>query len=215
MADIPGIIEGASEGAGLGHDFLRHIDRCRLIIHIVDISGSEGRDPASDFETINEELRRYNPELAQRPQIVAANKNDILQDAGAFETFRDYIKKQGFNCFTISAATNAGVKELINAAASTLAKLPPVAVFEPEYVPKKHLKGSPEDLVVKVFDDVWTIEGEWMERLVQNVNFSDHESRMFFERTLRNAGVYKRLEDMGIKEGDTVSIYNLEFEYYF
>jgi GTP-binding protein len=113
----------------------------------------------------------------------------------------------------ISAAANTGVKELVNAVAAELAKLPPVTVFEPEYVPKEKLPGAPEDLVIKVYDDIWTIEGEWMERLVRNVNFSDHESRMYFDRVLRNNGVYQRLEDMGINEGDTVSIYNLDFEY--
>jgi len=213
MADIPGIIEGASEGAGLGHDFLRHIDRCRLIIHIVDISGSEGRDPIQDFETINEELRRYNPELFERPQLVAANKRDIVQDPEMVERFKSYIEGRGYRLFLISAATNSGVRELVNAAAAELSNLPPVVVFEPEYVPKPNLRGSPEDLVIEAFDDVWSIEGLWMEQLIQNVNFSDHESRMFFERVLRNAGVYKRLVDMGIKDGDTVSIYNLEFEY--
>ena len=213
MADIPGIIEGASEGAGLGHDFLRHIDRCRLIIHIVDISGSEGRDPIEDFKKINEELRKYNPELSGRPQLIAANKCDIAQNNEIAERFKDYIEEKGYKLFMISAATNAGIKELVNATAAELCKLPPVTIFKPEYIPKLTLQGSPEDLVIEVYDDVWSIEGQWMERLMQNINFSDHESRMYFERVLRNAGVYQRLEEMGIKDGDTVSIYNLEFEY--
>ena len=213
LADIPGIIEGASEGAGLGHDFLRHIDRCRLIIHVVDISGSEGRDPVSDFERINEELRKYSPELSKRPQIIAANKCDIAYDDKATERFMSYIKERGSSLFLISAATNMGIRELVNAAMDELGRLPPIAMFEPDYVPKQRFQGRPEDLVIEVFGDVWTIDGPWMERLVQNVNFSDFESRMFFERVLRNAGVYQRLIDMGIKEGDTVSIYNLEFEY--
>ena len=213
LADIPGIIEGASEGVGLGHDFLRHIDRCRLIIHVVDISGSEGRDPISDFETINEELRRYSPELSARPQIVAANKLDIAFNEELMIRLQKYVEDHGFKMFVISAATNTGIRELINYVAAELNKLPPVTVFEPEYVPKRRTGGSPEDLAIEVYDDVWSIEGPWMERLVQNVNFSDYESRMFFERVLRNAGVYQRLRDMGIKEGDTVSIYNLEFEY--
>jgi GTP-binding protein len=211
-ADIPGIIEGASGGAGLGYDFLRHIDRCRLIIHIVDISGSEGRDPVSDFETINEELRQYNPELSSRPQLVAANKSDIAQAPEVIKRFTGYIEKKGYRLFLISAATNSGIKDLVNAAALELSKLPPITIFEPEYIPKQDIRGNPDDLDIKVFDDVWSIEGLWMERLISNVNFSDHESRMFFERVLRNAGVYQRLEDMGIKDGDPVSIYNLEFE---
>ncbi|MCL2402539.1 MAG: GTPase ObgE [Oscillospiraceae bacterium] len=213
MADIPGIIEGASDGAGLGHDFLRHIDRCRLIVHVVDISGIEGRDPVADFETINDELQKFNPELASRPQIVAANKCDIVTDDAEAERFREYVESRGYKLFMISAAANTGVKELVNAVAAELVKLPPVTVFEPEYVPQEKLTGTPEDLVIQAYDDIWTIEGEWMERLVQNVNFSDHESMMFFDRTLRNSGVYQRLEDMGIAEGDTVSIYNLDFEY--
>jgi len=213
LADIPGIIEGASGGAGLGHDFLRHIDRCRLLIHIVDISGSEGRDPIEDFETINEELSRYDSQLAQRPQLIAANKCDIAQDEEAIERFKGYIEERGFSLFMISAATGDGVRELVNAAAAELVKLPPVTVFEPDYIPKPRMQGSPEELIIEVFDDVWTIEGRWIEWLIQNVNFSDHESMMYFERVLRNAGIYLRLEEMGIKEGDTVSIYNLEFEY--
>jgi len=213
IADIPGIIKGASEGAGLGHDFLRHIDRCRLLVHVVDLSGSEGRDPIEDFNTINEELRRYSPELAERPQIVAANKCDIALDEEEVGRFKSFIEERGYSLFIISAATNKGVRELVNAIAAKLAELPPVTVFEPEYVPKPRMQGSPEELVIEVFDDVWSIEGRWIEWLMQNVNFSDNESMMYFERVLRNAGVYQRLEEMGIKDGDTVSIYNLEFEY--
>ena len=211
LADIPGVIEGASSGAGLGHDFLRHIDRCRLLIHMVDISGSEGRDPIEDFKMINEELRRYDPELAGRPQIVAANKCDIAYDEEAKARFSNFVAGSGLKLFFISAAMSAGVRELINETAAQLSKLPPVTVFEPDYVRKPRTQGSPEELVIEVYDDVWTIEGRWIEWLIQNVNFSDHESMMYFERTLRSAGVYQRLEDMGIKEGDTVSIYNLEF----
>ena len=213
IADVPGIIEGASAGAGLGYDFLRHIDRCRLLIHMVDISGSEGRDPIEDFSAINNELRTYNPELAARPQLVAANKCDIAQNEEIVKRFREYIESLGYKLFLISAATNKGVDELIKTAAEELSKLPPVTVFMPEFTPKHDLQGSPDDLSIQVYDDVWTIDGPWMERLVRDVNFSDYESRMFFDRVLRNSGVYKRMEDMGIKEGDTVSIYNLEFEY--
>jgi GTP-binding protein len=213
VADIPGIIEGASGGAGLGYDFLRHIDRCRLIIHIVDISGSEGRNPVEDFKTINEELRMYNPELANRPQLVAANKFDIALDEEIISQFEKYIEDNGYKLHMISAATSKGLKELINSAAAELSKLPPITRYESDYVPKQRMRGSPEELVIENFDDVWTIEGVWIERLMQNVNFSDHESRMFFDRTLRGAGVFKRLEELGINDGDTVSIYNMEFDY--
>jgi GTPase len=213
MADIPGIIEGASEGAGLGHDFLRHIDRCRLLIHVVDVSGSEGRDPITDFKTINSELEQYSPELHKRPQIVAANKIDIVGDPDMLKKFRAFIKKQGLELFEISAATNSGVKELVNAAAAKLAHLPPVLVYEPEYVEKPELDTKPEDIKIEVIDDVWMIEGKWLEKLVRNTNFTDTESMAYFDKNLRNAHVFERLEELGIKEGDTVSIYNLEFDY--
>ncbi len=214
MADIPGIIEGASEGAGLGHDFLRHIDRCRLLIHVVDASGSEGRNPIEDFDAINAELERYSPELASRPMLVAANKCDIIFDQKLFDDFKAYIAQKGYPFFEISAATHAGVKELIEAAAASLSELPPVTIFEPDYIEPELTLDTAEDLSISVYDDVWVIEGGWMERLVRNINFSDYESRMFFDKTLREAGVYDKLEERGIKEGDIVSIYNLEFEYH-
>ncbi|MDR2589957.1 MAG: GTPase ObgE [Oscillospiraceae bacterium] len=214
MADIPGIIEGASDGAGLGHDFLRHIDRCRLLVHIVDISGSEGRNPIEDFKTINDELKKYNSELAERPQIVVANKCDLVFDGvNLASKFEKYIAEHGYKLFKISAATHAGVQDLINYIAKELKNLPPVVHYESDYVPKQKIQGKPEDLVIENYDDVWTIEGAWIERLMQNINFSDYESRMFFDKVLRNAGVFKRLEEMGIKSGDTISIYNIEFEY--
>ena len=213
LADIPGIIEGASDGAGLGHDFLRHIDRCRLILHIVDISASEGRDPVEDFITINKELQSYSPELAERPQIVVANKSDIAQDEELTERFKSFIKEQGYELFMISAAANTGIKELVNATAAKLSSLPPITVFKSDYIPKPKIQGTPEDLVYENFDDVWTIEGAWLERLMQNVNFDDYESRMYFNRVLKNAGVYKKLEELGINDGDTISIYNMEFDY--
>lgn len=213
MADIPGIIEGASEGAGLGHDFLRHIDRCRLIIHVVDVSGREGRDPAEDFETINAELRQYNPELGTRPQIVAANKCDIAQDGETLHRFRGYMKERGAAFFEISAATGSGVRELVYEAARRLRALPPITVFEPDYIAPAPMPESAEDTVITIDGDVWSLEGKWLERLVRNTNFGDYESRMFFNRTLENGGVFARLEEMGIEDGDTVSVYNIEFEW--
>lgn len=213
MADIPGIIEGASEGAGLGHDFLRHIERCRLIIHVVDVSGSEGRDPIEDFKAINEELARYSEALASRPQLVAANKIDILEDAGLLEKLKAYAADNGYRLFEISAASHAGVKELIYAAAEELKKLPPIEVFEPEYVEPEILLESADDLSIEVEDNIFFIEGPWMERLLDRVNLSDSESRLYFDRVLRTSGVFERLEAMGINEGDTVVIYNWEFEY--
>jgi len=213
MADIPGIIEGAAEGAGLGHDFLRHIDRCRLIIHVVDASGSEGRDPITDFETINDELRRYNPELASRPQLVAANKCDIAAGGETLDAFREYITKKGLPLYEISAAAHTNVKQLMQAAAAQLRELPPIIEYEPEYIPPAALPGKPEETAITHEDDVWFLEGEWLERLVRNTNFSDNESRGFFNRSLEAGGVFARLNEMGIEEGDTVSIYDLEFDW--
>ena len=215
LADIPGIIEGASDGAGLGHDFLRHIDRCRLLIHLVDVSGSEGRDPVEDFETINAELERYSPQLASRPQLVAANKCDLLDDAGRenLERLRAHVEGMGLRLFEISAAATTGTRELMRAAAAELQHLPPIAVYEPDYVPPAPDPGRAEDVQIKREGDTWYLEGEWLARLVASVNFSDYESRMYFDRNLRAAGIYDRMEAMGIRDGDTVSIYDIEFEY--
>ncbi len=214
MADIPGIIEGAAEGAGLGHDFLRHIDRCRLIVHIVDVSGSEDRDPVEDFEKINEELCRYSPELASRPMLVAANKTDLLPpESGRLERLRAHVVGKGCAFFAISAATAAGTRELMRAVARRLAQLPPVTVYEPEYVKPQAEAGDAAELKIERFDDLWIVSGAWLERLVADVNFSDYESRMYFDRQLRRSGLFDRLEAMGIEEGDTVSIYDVEFTY--
>ena len=214
MADIPGIIEGAAEGAGLGHDFLRHIDRCRLMIHVVDVSGSEDRDPVEDFEKINAELREYSPELAERPMIVAANKIDLLPpDSDNLERLRAYVTERGYELYEISAATTAGTRDLMKVVAGKLAQLPPVIVYEPEYVKPLAEAGGVEELTIEQFDDVWSVSGPWMERLLGDVNFDDYESRMYFDRQLRKSGLFARLEEMGIQDGDTVSIYNWEFTY--
>ena len=214
MADIPGIIEGASEGAGLGHDFLRHIDRCRLLIHLVDVSGSEGRDPVEDFDTINAELHEYSPELASRAQIVAANKCDLLgDDRENIDRLREHVEALGYEFFEMSAATHNGTHELVSVAAAKLQELPPVIRFEADYVPPEPVIDTSEQLTIEQFDDVWVVEGAWMQRLLGSINFDDNESRMYFDRVLRESGVFERTEAMGIKDGDTVSIYNLEFEY--
>ena len=214
MADIPGIIEGASEGAGLGHDFLRHIDRCRLLIHLVDVSGSEGRDPVEDFDAINAELREYNPELAERPQIVAANKCDLLgDDRENIERLKSHVEELGYSFFEMSAVTHEGTRELIRECAGRLTTLPPVMHYEADYVPPEPVVDTSEELSIENFDDMWIVEGPWLQRLVATVNFSDYESRMYFDRILREAGVFKRREAMGVKDGDTVSMYDLMFEY--
>lgn len=213
IADIPGIIEGAADGAGLGHDFLRHIDRCRLLVHVVDAAGSEGRNPIDDYNKINQELSMYSASLASRPQIVAANKCDISGNGEMLAQFKDYIISQNIPFFEISAATHHNLKPLMNKISEELSKLPPIRIYEPEYIPKPIEPDTSEEIKIEHYEDVWIIEAKWIERLIQNTNFSDYESRMHFDRTLRQAGVYDRLETLGINEGDTVSIYNLEFEY--
>ena len=214
MADIPGIIEGASEGAGLGHDFLRHIDRCRLLVHIVDVSGSEDRDPVDDFEKINEELRQYSPDLAARPMIVAANKADLLPpDSDNLERLKAHVEAQGYEFYVISAATTQGTRELMKTIAGKLAALPPVTIYEPEYVKPLAEAGDANDLRIERYDDLWVVSGQWLQKLLNDINFDDYESRMYFDRQLRKSGLFDRLEEQGIEDGDTVSIYDFEFDY--
>ena len=215
MADIPGIIEGASEGAGLGHDFLRHIDRCRLLVHLVDVSGSEGRDPVVDFDAINAELAQYSPDLAKRPQIVCANKSDLLDpDSDNLTRLRSHVEAQGYTLLEISAAAHQGTAELVKKVAQMLSVLPPVTVYDPEYVPKPPVIDASAPLDIQRADDgTWLVEGPWLQRLMANVNFADYESRMWFDKTLRQSGLFQQLEDMGIQDGDTVSMYDFEFEY--
>ena len=214
MADIPGIIEGAAEGAGLGHDFLRHIDRCRLLIHVVDVSGSEDRDPVADFEAINRELADYSEELAARPMIVAANKADLLPpDSDNLQRLQKAAEEAGCPFYVISAGTTKGTRELMRAAAGMLRQLPPVKVFEPEYVEEIAQAVRPEDFQIEHYGSTWLVTGEWISRLVENINFDDYESRNYFDQQLRRCGLFARLEEEGIQEGDTVDIYDFEFEY--
>ena len=213
LADIPGIIEGAADGAGLGHDFLRHIDRCRLLIHVVDVSGCEGRDPIEDFEAINAELQQYSPELAQRKMIVAANKVDILEDTTMLDKLRAHVEAKGMEFFEMSAAAHQGTRELMKKAAEELANLPPVVVFEPTFVERAPEILTTDEVSIERYDDTWVIEAPWLERLISNVNFGDYESRNWFDRKLRESGLFDKLEAMGIQDGEIVSLYDLEFEY--
>ena len=213
LADIPGIIEGAAEGAGLGHDFLRHIDRCRLLIHVVDVSGSEGRDPVADFEAIQAELKEYGSGLENRPMLVAGNKVDIAADRSALEALRTHVEGLGLPFYEISAAAQQGTRELMYAAARELEHLPPITVYEPTYVERPPEVDMSEPLEITHEDDTWLVEGPWLQRLMANVNFGDYESRNWFDRMLRQSGLFDRLEEMGIQDGDIVSLYNLEFEY--
>jgi GTP-binding protein len=214
MADIPGIIEGAAEGAGLGHDFLRHIDRCRLIVHIVDVSGSEDRDPVEDFEKINRELAEYSPELASRPMIVAANKLDLLApDSDNLKRLRAHVEAQGLELYEISAGTTQGTKQLMRTVANKLRDLPPVTIYEADYVKPLAEAGDSGELSIQHFDDTWDVSGPWLAQLINDINFADYESRMYFDRQLRKSGLFEKLEEMGIQDGDTVSIYDFEFDY--
>ena len=213
MADIPGIIEGAAEGAGLGHDFLRHIDRCRLLIHVVDVSGSEGRDPVADFEAINEELKQYSPQLAGRKMIVAANKVDIMEDDSLLDRLRSHVEGLGLELVEISAAAHQGTRELMLRTAQLLQELPPVTVYEPTYVERPPEVDTDGAVDIQEFDGTWVVDAPWLQRLIANVNFGDYESRNWFDQKLRQSGLFDKLEEMGIKDGDIVSMYDLEFEY--
>lgn len=213
MADIPGIIEGASEGVGLGFDFLRHIERTRLLIHVVDISGVEGRNPIDDFKKINNELRNYDVKLWDRPQIIAANKSDMLYDEKVFENFKNELNKMGYDkVFKISAATREGVDDLIKEAARILST-----------IPVKDLEIDPEDMYVeedKKFtynirkeNGIFIIEGSFVDRLLRSVNVNDPDSLRYFHKVLKNKGIMDELKELGIEDGDTVRLNDFEFEF--
>jgi len=212
-ADIPGLIEGASDGLGLGHEFLRHVDRCRLLIHVVDISGREGRNPIEDIELINRELEQYSPELASRKQIIAANKIDLVEDEEMLDAFKKYAEENGYLVVYISAATGENVKTLVETAYTELTALPPVKVYEAEYVEEEFDDPTNHDFTVTNVNGVYVVEGDWLYRVMGNINFGDRESLMYFQRVLRNNGVIKALEEKGATDGDTVSIYDFEFDF--
>ena len=213
MADIPGLIEGASDGAGLGHQFLRHVDRCRLLVHIVDVSGSEGRDPRADFAVINDELKKFDPDLAQRPMIVAGNKCDMATDEQVAE-FGDFVRAQGYEFFPIMAAIRYGVDDLLNEIRARLAQLPPVVRYEPEPEPQP----APESLgkhpvQIRREGNVYFVEAPWLLQVLRTIRFDDSESMQYFERVLNECGVIDALRAAGCAEGDTVSMYDLEFDF--
>lgn len=213
MADIPGLIEGASDGAGLGHTFLRHVERCRLIIHVVDVSGSEGRDPIEDFEKINLELSNFSPEFADKPQIVAANKADIASDE-QIRKFTEYIAKKGLKCFVISAATSKGTRELAEYAARELDKLPPIVRFEPQPIPLSEIESKKNSFTIERLDDgSFHVEGEFLLPILRGINMDDYESLQYLQRVLNFSGINDELIRRGVRDGDTVSLYDLEFEY--
>ena len=213
IADIPGLIEGASEGVGLGHEFLRHVERCRMLIHIVDVAASEGRDPKEDFEKINFELERFNPELAKRPQIVVGNKIDLATEEQRNE-FREYIEKQGLEYFEMCAPIQEGTKEVINAAAAKLATLPAVKRFESEEIPLDVvLKKKNTGFTVTEEDGVYIVDAPWLASIIARTDLDDYESLQYLQRVLISSGIIDALREKGIEEGDTVSIYDFEFEF--
>lgn len=213
MADIPGLIEGASEGAGLGHQFLRHVDRCRLLVHVVDVSGSEDRDPKQDFAVINEELKKFDPDLAARPMIVAGNKCDLATDEQIAE-FGDFVRAQGYVFFPIMAAIRYGVDELLNEIRARLATLQPVIRYEPEPLPQLQPEQIGKHPVqIRRDGNVFFVEGDWLLQVLRTVRFDDYESMQYFERVLNECGVIDALRAAGCTEGDTVSLYDLEFDF--
>ena len=215
VADIPGLIEGASEGLGLGHEFLRHVDRCRLLLHVVDVSGLEGRDPITDIETINAELARYDEGLASRPQIIVANKSDMIESGTTdIEAFEQYVRDSGRKLVYISALNGENLDELVRVTAEALETLPPLTVYEAEYTEEDSAVPAGErETVVRRENDTYYVEGEWLYNLMGQVNTEDYESLSFFSRVLQKAGVIDMLEAKGCKDGDTVNIYDFEFDF--
>ncbi len=213
-ADIPGLIEGAADGAGLGHAFLRHVDRCRLLLHVVDISCFEGRDPIEDIKMINEELARYSEALSMRPQIIVANKVDMLdRDAVDIDAFEAYVKENHWELCYVSAATGEGIEEMVNLAAEQLKDLPPMLVYEGEYEPEDAYVGGGKETSIRRENNTFFVEGDWLFNLMGQINFDDYESLNFFQRVLKKSGVFEQLEAHGCTDGMTVSIYDFEFDY--
>ena len=213
-ADIPGLIEGASDGAGLGLDFLRHIDRCRMLIHVVDISGIESLDPVADIETITAELQKYSPELASRPRIIAANKLDAYDpDLIDLTKLEEYAKENGYDLIYISAATCENIDKLIKMTADKLALLPPMTVYEKEFIEEDPADPDDKSVRVRKTNGRFEVDGDWLYKFMETINFADRDQLMHFEKVLRENGVIKALEDAGCGEGDTVSIYDFEFDF--
>lgn len=216
LADIPGLIEGAHEGAGLGHEFLRHIERTRLLIHVIDISGSEGRNPIDDYEKINEELKLYNPKLYGKPQIIAANKSDITGSEVNFQDFKDAMEKRGHEVYKISAATNSGLRELMIHASTLLDKIPLEEAIEPD-AEDAYFKIDAEEngkgYDIKTEDGTYIISGPFVDRIFMKVNIYDSESLKYFQKVLRRKGIIDELKQLGIQNGDTVSMNDFEFDF--
>lgn len=215
IADIPGLIEGASDGVGLGHDFLRHIERTKILVHIVDVSGIEGRDPLDDFNIINKELKLFNQKLSERPQIVVANKTDLVTDEDVLRSFMNEIEKLGYKIFAMSTATKAGVDEVLMEISKLLIEAEDIDLFdEKDYYVETTDPSSEEGIDIYLKDGVYHVEGIAIEKLLYSVHFEDMESIRFFQRALERYKVFDRLKKMGINDGDMVKIYDLEFDYF-
>ena len=213
MADIPGLIEGAWQGTGLGHQFLRHVERGRMLVHIVDVSGSEGRDPKEDFETINAELQKFNPELAERPMIVAGNKCDMATDE-QIEEFKKYVEDQGYDFFPIMAAIRYDVDPMLKKIQEMLSKLPPIVKYEAEPAPIVSVEDFEDHTVtIRNVNGIYTVEADWLLQVMKGINFDDYESLNYFQKVLINGGVIDALRAKGCEDGDTVSIYDVEFDF--
>ena len=213
MADIPGLIEGAHEGIGLGLAFLRHVERCRLLIHVIDVSGSEGRDPIDDFNKINAELAAFNPELAERKQIIAANKCDLC-DEEQIARVKKYFEDKGYRFFEIMAPIKEGTKELLDCVAEELSKLPPVKIYESEPSPTEIAPDKKGEFTIRKEEGIFFVEdAPWLLNIMNTVDPNDTEAVQYFERILIKYGIIDALEKAGIHEGDTVSIYDFEFDY--
>ena len=213
IADIPGLIEGASEGIGLGHQFLRHIERCRMLIHIVDVSGSEGRNPIDDFEKINEELVKFNPELAQRPMLVAGNKIDMAEPE-QIEKFKNYVSSKGYEYYSICAPICEGTKELMNVTWNMLQTLPPIKEYDTEEIPfEAFIEDNNSFKITQVDDGYFLVEAKWFPKVLKGIDITDYEALQYMQRVLEKSGIFDALREKGIQEGDIVSLYDIEFEY--
>ena len=213
MADIPGLIEGAHEGVGLGHEFLKHIERTKLLVHVVDIAAIDGRDPVTDFDTINSELKEYSAKLAEKPQIVAANKTELPMAEEYLDKFISHVEGKGYKVFVISAATGKGINELIKYTAQELAKLPETVMVDEAEEEVVYTAGEEKLFTVRREGNDFIVEGNWIRKLAGSTNFGIYESLQYFQRALKSRGVIDELEKLGIKEGDTVKIYDFEFDY--
>ena len=214
LADIPGVIEGASEGIGLGLTFLRHIERTRLLLHVIDVAGTEGRDPIQDFNAINDELKKYSPKLSTKKQIIVANKMDVMQIQDNLIRLKEVASEKGIELFEVSAATNKGLKELMNHVAKVLKEIPLDDIVETEERVVYTLKQDENDIIVKKVNEAYVVTGRTIDKLIARVNLSDNESMHYFHKSLKNLGVNGRLKKLGIQEGDTVKFDSWEFEWY-